>query len=159
MNDKLFIFGTGSHARKIFRCADALGWPVAGFVDEAADACAPVKGLPVFHASAVARSANAAMFVAIGRAVVRRRLLDELRQAGWRLPALVHPSAWVSPDAEIGDGVFVGAMAVVESGSTVEQGAIVDIGVLVDHDCRIGAFAHLVPGTVHGPRSVVPPQT
>jgi UDP-3-O-[3-hydroxymyristoyl] glucosamine N-acyltransferase len=50
----------------------------------------------------------------------------------------------------------VAANAVVETATNVGRGAIIDIGVVVDHECRIGAFCHLRPGEVYGPRSVIP---
>lgn len=157
MTARLFIFGTGAHARKVHHYAVDCGWQVAAFVDEAADAVAPISGMPVLRPQDLgAPSIDDAMFVAIGRADVRRRLMDRMDAAGWRLPALVHRTAWVAPDATLEAGVLVAANSVVETTSTVGRGAIIDIGVLVDHECRIGAFCHLRPGEVFGPRSDVP---
>lgn len=157
MKDRLFIFGTGAHARKVFHYAAACGHEVAGFVDENAAAQPPISGVRVFHmASLRAPQTGEAMFVAIGRADVRMRLMDYLAGIGWVLPALVHPSAWVAPDASLGAGVLVAAGAVVETASIVECGAIVDIGVLIDHECQIGAFCHLKPGEIFGPSTAVP---
>lgn len=157
MKDRLFIFGTGVHARKVFHYAAACGHDVVGFVDENAAAQPPISGVQVFHAALLRAPAEGeAMFVAIGRADVRMRLMDYLAGEGWVLPALVHPSAWVAPDAQLGAGVLVAAGAVVETASVVGRGAIVDIGVMVDHECQIGAFCHLKPGEVFGPSTVVP---
>lgn len=156
MKDRLFIFGTGAHARKVFHYAEACGHEVVGFVDENAAAQPPILGVQVFHAASLrAPKAGEAMFVAIGRTDVRMRLMDYLASVGWVLPALVHPSAWMAPDVQLGPGVLVAAGAVVETASVVERGAIVDIGVLVDHECQIGAFCHLKPGEVFGPSAVV----
>lgn len=157
MKDRLFIFGTGAHARKVFHYAGACGHEVVGFVDENAAAQPPILGLQVFHAASLrAPAAGEAMFVAIGRADVRMRLMDYFAGAGWVFPSLVHPSASVAPDAQLGAGVLVAAGAVVETASVVERGAIVDIGVLVDHECHVGAFCHLKPGEVCGPSTAVP---
>lgn len=126
-------------------------------MDENTAAQPPILGVQVFHAASLrAPVEGEAMFVAIGRADVRMRLMDYLVGAGWMLPALVHPSAWVAPDAQLGTGVLVAAGAVVETASVVGRGVIVDIGVLVDHECQIGAFCHLKPGEVFGPSTVVP---
>jgi UDP-N-acetylbacillosamine N-acetyltransferase len=75
-------------------------------------------------------------------------LVELYARRGWRLPAVVHPRAYIAPDARLDDAVFVGAGAVVESAAHVGRGAIVDIGALVDHDARIAAFAHLRAGMV-----------
>lgn len=157
MTTRLFIFGTGAHARKVYHYAVDRGWHVAAFVDEAVGAVAPISGVPVLRSQDLEEPLmDDAMFVAIGRADVRRRLMDRMDAAGWRLPALVHRTAWIAPDATLEDGVLVAAGAVVETAATVERGAIIDIGVLVDHECRIGAFCHLRPGEVCGPRSDIP---
>lgn len=154
---RLYIFGTGAHARKVYHYATGGGWNVVGFVDEAPGATAPIPAMPVVHLNDLGGPAHdAAMFVAIGRADVRLRLMDRMDKAGWKLPALVHGSAWIAPDARLGDGVLVAARAVVETATVIGRGAIIDIGVLLDHDCEVGAFCHLRAGEVFGPRSRIP---
>jgi len=157
MKRRIYIFGTGGHARKVFHYAAALGYEVAGFVDENSAAEAPVPGVSVFCAKYLRSPAKGEyMFVAIGNADVRKRLMDQFSSAGWELPALVHPFASVAPDALLEAGVLVAAGAVVETAAVVGRGTIVDIGVMVDHECQIGPFCHLKPGEVLAPRSKVP---
>jgi hypothetical protein len=149
MDEPLWIFGTGAHARKVYHAAQGAGWRVAGFADERSGASAPVTGLPVIDVQALAAMpAGLAVFVAIGRPDVRERLMDLLAAQGVRLPAIVHARASVAPDAVLAAGVLVAAAAVVESGSRLGRGAIVDIGVVVDHDAEVAPFSHLLPGTV-----------
>lgn len=153
---RLFIFGTGAHARKVFHCASGCGYEVAAFVDENPAASSPIAGVLVLDAAALlAPNAGDAAFIAIGRAEVRRRLMDRLAGLGWSLPPLVHSAAWVAPDARLGDGVLVAAGAVVETTAMIGRGVIIDIGVLVDHECEVGAFCHLRPGEVLGPHTHV----
>ena len=148
MNLVWTVFGTGAHARKAFHIAVLGGGRVAAFIDEQPGAQAPVPGVPVVMSLDLASPLPGDLFVAIGRAEVRRRLMDEAVAGGWRLPPLVHPRASVAPDAVLGEGVMVAAGAVVESGAHIGRGCIVDIGVLVDHDCAIAEFTHLRPGQV-----------
>lgn len=142
------IFGTGAHARKAFHAAVLGGDSVAAFVDENPAATAPVPGVPVRTAALLAAIPPADLFVAVGRADVRRRVMDEAAALGWRLPPLLHPGACVAPDAVLGEGVLVAAGAVVESGVRIGRGCIVDIGVLIDHDCEVAEFTHLRAGQV-----------
>jgi UDP-3-O-[3-hydroxymyristoyl] glucosamine N-acyltransferase len=156
MTQRLYIFGTGAHARKVCHCAVAAGWVVAAFVDEATAVVSPVPGVPVLTTAQLPLpGAKEAMFIAIGRPDVRCRLMTAMAERGWQLPSLVHPLAWVAPDAAVSEGVLVAAGAVVESAVVVARGAIVDIGVLLDHECQVGEFAHLRAGTVCGPGSFV----
>jgi sugar O-acyltransferase (sialic acid O-acetyltransferase NeuD family) len=149
MTTQWFVFGTGAHARKVHQTIVAGGGAVIGFVDENPAAAAPVAGVRMVPAPDLPLpQPRQAMFVAIGRAEARSRLMSQLEAAGWSMPPLVHPWAWVAPDARLGAGVLVAAQAVVEVGSEIGRGCIVDIGALVDHDCRVGDFNHLRPGFV-----------
>lgn len=157
MTKRLFIFGTGAHARKVYHYAVNCGWTVVAFIDEAAGATTPVPQLPVLQVADLAVPINDnAMFIAIGRSDVRLRLMDRMAEVGWSFPILVHASAWVAPDAKLGPGVLVAAGAVVETAAVVGRGAIIDIGVLLDHDSKVGAFCHLRTGEVFGPGSCIP---
>ena len=80
------------------------------------------------------------------------------RRAGYSLPALVHPRAYVSPTADIRPGAVVLALAAVGACAVVEQGAIVNMGAIADHDCVIGACAHLAPGAIVKAGNTVPAQ-
>jgi len=153
---RMFIIGTGSHARKIYHYAMDSGWQIAAFIDEARDAASPIDSIPLVQLDDLSEPVtDEVAFVAIGHPDVRRRIMDRLASAGWIFPSIVHRTAWVAPDSLLEDGVLVAAGAVVESGSTVARGAIIDIGVLVDHDCCVEAFCHLRPGEIYGPRSVI----
>ena len=155
MNEGLVIFGTGAHARKAYHCARLSGHVVLAFVDENPQATSPVPGLTVLSAADFNRTEpSRAVFVAIGLADVRQRLMAQFEAQGRPLPALVHPHASVAPDAVLSPGVMVAAGAVVESSSRIGRGAIVDIGVLVDHDCQVADFCHLRPGHVCPPGTV-----
>ncbi len=157
MSARIFIFGTGSHARKIFHYAIDLGWTVVSFVDEASDVSAPVDGFDVIDANVLRVPQNGdAIFVGVGNPNVRARLMNKFGLDGWRLPSLVHRTAWIAPDAVLGEGVLVAAGAVVETGAIVARGTIVDIGVLIDHDAQIAEFSHLRPGQICEPRQVWP---
>lgn len=154
MNQLLYIFGTGAHARKVFHCATLTGFKVKAFVDENPGAHAPVESLPVISPDALKNLVKfSCLFVAIGNSEVRKRLMDEYLKDGWTLPSIVHPIANVAPDAVLEYGVLVAAGALIESGSVIGRGTIVDIGVVIDHDCLIEPYSHLRPGVVCQPRT------
>jgi len=149
MTDALLIYGAGAHARKVCHAWMLAGGRVEAFIDDDPAAASPVPGVELRAAASLgAPLPGNVLFVAIGRADVRRRLADVHAARGWRMPAVVHPRACVAPDAQLDEGVFVGAGAVIESAAHIGRGAIVDIGALVDHDARVAAFAHLRAGMV-----------
>ena len=147
MSHGLVIFGAGAHARKLWHYATTLGLQVSAFMDDNPQAVSPCPNIPcvsVLEASVFGGGQH--FVVAIGNAVVRKRLLEDFEAKGWIAVALIHPTAYVAPDARIRAGAVVCAHAVVETGACIGIGTIVDVGVIVDHDCVVGAYCHLMAG-------------
>ena len=83
----------------------------------------------------------------IGNTRVRELLYSKLKKIGFKLPVIIDPSAVVSTKARICEGVFIGKRAVVNSGVLIDSCAIINTGAVIEHDCAIGKFAHVSPGT------------
>jgi UDP-perosamine 4-acetyltransferase len=151
-------YGAGGHAVSLIDALRSTGrFDVVGLVDDdPGREGETLLGTPIetnpgalkgFHVSGVTHA-----FVGIGGVVnraTRRTARDRLQALGFALPAIVHATAWVSPDAALGAGVQVLAQAVVNAGASIGDGAIVNTGAIVEHDCIVGSGAHL------GPRAVV----
>ena len=52
-------------------------------------------------------------------------------EAGYEVPAIVHPSAIVSPSAVLGPGCFIMQRAVVNTHTHVDRAALVNSGAVV----------------------------
>ncbi len=152
--DELYIFGTGEHSRKIFHCANILGFNVKGFIDQDVSRKFHL-GRPVFllNNDFLIKNRNN-VFIAIGNGKVRADLHAKFLDNKFTIVNLIHPSAYVSSDVKLGKGIFVGANSTVETGSIIEDGSIVDIGVIIDHDCVITKFFHLTPGAIVQARTI-----
>ncbi|MFM6927829.1 MAG: hypothetical protein ACKOX6_05155 [Bdellovibrio sp.] len=150
MSNDLYIFGTGSHARKVFNYATTMNFSVKTFVDETPkDSIFQEKPVVSFASSLEEQPAK--VFIAIGNPDVRKRISDIYTNAGWKILTLIHPTAYVARDATVENGVLVAAGAIIETGVKIGRGAIVDIGVIIDHDCIVSEFSHLKAGTVLQP--------
>lgn len=86
------------------------------------------------------------LIVAIGNAVVRRRLLEQARELGYDIPNLIHDRAVIAADVKYGYGNVVMAGAVVNSGARIGNGCILNTGCSVDHDCTLGDYVHVSVG-------------
>ena len=73
---------------------------------------------------------------------------EKLMEAGYQVPALVHPSAIVSQDAAVGRGCFILQRAVVNRGTVMEHAVLVNSGAVVDHDSYLGSGVHIGLGSV-----------
>jgi len=147
---RLLILGAGGHAKVVAEtvlasgCASSiaflddrhlppmLGWPVLGRLDLALDQSLQEK--------------FSAALVAIGHPISRLRWLANLQAAGYRIPLLIHPSAWISPSAQIGPGSVVFAQAAVQAQAVIGIGAILNTGCSVDHDAQLSDAVHVCPG-------------
>ena len=111
---------------------DHLGWPVIGPLSAALD-------------PQISQKFQAAL-VAIGNATVRLQWLPRLAAAGYELPVVIHPTAWVSPSAQLGAGSVVFAQACIQAQAVIGSGAILNTGCSVDHDAQLGNGVHICPG-------------
>jgi sugar O-acyltransferase (sialic acid O-acetyltransferase NeuD family) len=152
--DDIFIIGAGGHAKVVI---DALllsdSYRVMGILGIAEEVGREVLGIPIIGTNAELEATRAEGYVAaaiaigsVGDASARITAARAAKDAGLRLPSIVHPAAVVSPHATLDEGVFVAAGAVVGPGARIGACAIVNSGAVVDHDCDVGDFAHISPG-------------
>ncbi len=152
---RLLILGAGGHGKVVAeavmecglsetitflddRCAvsghsiDQLGWPVIGPFASVLDS--------------KIRNQFSSAIVAVGHAPVRLHWLQRLAAAGYELPVLIHPTAWVSPSARLGAGSVVFAQSVIQAQALIGRGAILNTSCSVDHDAQLGDGVHICPG-------------
>lgn len=146
----LLILAAGGHAKVVAETALAAGVTSRiAFLDDCK--LPPVLGWPVLgHLHHAFESSFQEMFpaaaVAIGNPQIRTHWIAKLQAAGYHLPLLIHPSAWVSPSAQIGPGSVVFAQASVQAQARIGNGAILNTSCSVDHDVQLGNGVHICPG-------------
>lgn len=151
----LLLLGAGGHARVVAETAFATGrFSSIAFLDDRCSGPAQLPdqlGWPVIGPFAAAldpqiRQQFPAALVAIGNAALRLQWLPRLAAAGYELPAVVHPTAWVSPSAQLGIGSVVFAQAAIQAQAVIGSVAIFNTGCSVDHDAQLGNGVHICPG-------------
>ncbi len=112
---------------------------------------APLAGFPDSAASLLAHHP---IFLAIGDLAARARVLASIagNPAVRIAPAIIHPSAQISPTARIEPGTFVAPRAIVHTLAHASAHAILNSGSIVEHECHIGINSHIAPGAVLGGR-------
>ena len=147
MSKRVIVIGAGGHGRSVAEAILLLGRDeLVGFVDDGADPNTKVWTYPILGTTDSLHAVRAladAVVVAIGNNAVREKLHAQVREAGFELLTVIHPTAFVSPTAILGAGCAVMAGAVVGTEAELGEGAIVNCGATVDHHCRVDAFGHL----------------
>jgi sugar O-acyltransferase (sialic acid O-acetyltransferase NeuD family) len=116
----------------------------AAYDDEAASRGSEVLGVPVRGGISELEGRSCRAVMAIGSNRVREALASRL-DLDW--VTVVHPFSSVAKSSELGPGTVVFAGVVVQPSVQVGRHAILNTGCSVDHDCRLGDFAHIAPGT------------
>ena len=85
---------------------------------------------------------------AFGNNKTRLFWTDKLLEEGYDVPALVHPSAIISPSVVLEPGCFIMQRSVVNTHTRIERAVLINSGAVVDHDSVVCAGAHVGLGSV-----------
>lgn len=146
--NRLLIIGAGGHGRVVADTARAMGkWEKIAFVDDCQEG--HVLDWPVLGKTAMAAELYNEyndLVIAIGDNPNRLKMFYQYSKLGFRLPAIIHPTAFVSPSATVDAGTIIFAQAAVNAGAVIGAGCIINTGATVDHDCVLADGVHLSPG-------------
>ncbi len=149
----LLIWGASGHALVVadaVRCGGRLN--IAGFIDDVNPGRAGESfgGSRIIGGRDVIKDLQSSgvvwAFAAVGDNAARVELGQVLRDAGFRLPVIVHPRAIVADAIVLGDGTYVAAGCVICPEAHIGRSVIVNTAATVDHHCLIGEGAHVAPG-------------
>lgn len=150
----LFIVGAGGFGReavwtveRINAASQQPSWRVIGFADDdPKKATGNFEGYPMLGSIEKASKDHpgASVFIAIGDNAIRRKIYAQLR--GHDFPALIDPSAQVSPTTEFKHGTFIAPEAVVSVGTEIGKFVIINARAGVGHDTKVGDFVNVAPG-------------
>lgn len=142
MASKIIIYGGGGHARVVLDAMQSSGLQVEAVIDSKYDGdlygIRRLKDIPT-------DLLDCHLVIAIGDNAVRKDLSIKLSNM---YVNAIHPSALISTHASIGTGCMILHRSVIQAGTKVEDHVIINTAAQVDHDCRIGSFSHVAPGSV-----------
>ena len=139
----LLIIGAGGHGQVVKEIAEDIGYQHIDFLDDNSE-------MAVGKISDIAKYAKQYQnaFVGIGNNCFRCELLQKLRELDYKIPTLIHPSAYVSRSAIIESGTVIEPKAIVNANSHIGQGCIVSVGAIIDHDVQTGCCCHINAGAI-----------
>lgn len=140
---KLLIIGAGGHGKVVAEVAQDCGYEEIAFLDDnSTDAIGKTDEIENF-----ARQYEDA-FVGIGNNELRQNMLNRLKEAGYHIPVLVHPTAYVSKTTEIAEGMIVEPEAIVNTETVIGTGCIISVGSVVDHNVVLEECVHVNAGAL-----------
>lgn len=143
--NSLLILGAGGMGRILKETAEQIGYKEIAFLDDAAKGndiigkCCDYLAMRERYDTAVA---------AFGDNGLRLLWTERLVEAGYSVPAMIHPSAIVSPSVTIGYGSFVLQRAVINTNVALERAVLVNSGAIIDHDTVVEAGAYIGLGSI-----------
>ena len=155
----LLIIGAGSFSPEVDELARLVGYDNIAFLDDNPDrACSsPVVG--TMSDIEKMREKYDTAIVALGNNANRMKYHQTLKEFGYTIPTLIHPTAYISPDAEIAPGCIIRAKVVVSRYVKLGEACILNVGALIDHHVEIDEGCHILMGAVVRNMAKVEPLT
>jgi UDP-N-acetylbacillosamine N-acetyltransferase len=150
---KILIWGAGGHGLVVANAAEASGFfEVIGFLDDVNPNQRPTlfSGKGVLGGrevlEIVRQEGVLEIALGFGDCGARLQVGSFLRENGFSVVKILHPSSIISQDAVIGEGTVVLAGAVIDPGCKIGRYCIVNNNAIISHHSIIEDGAHICPG-------------
>ena len=151
---RIFVFGASGHAKVVIDAIEQMGlYEIVFLVDDDLS----LRGQRVYGYQSVGGKEDLIAsakrlrvdrgIVAIGSNSAREQVASWLMENGFGFITAVHPAARIGRGVTIGPGTVVMAGGVVNSDSVIGEHVIINTAATVDHDCKLGPFVHIAPGS------------
>ena len=158
MKGDLLIIGAGGHTRVVIDAA-VKSYSILGIIDiNFTGSPEEIMGCNVIGDYSILSdypTDSTNVFIAIGDTSIREKYFNKVRQDGYAIPALIHPTAIISDNAQIDDGSFINAGVIINAKAQLMTGCIINTGSIIDHEVSIGKFTHISPGVSISGRTMV----
>lgn len=153
--NEILLFGAGGHARSCIEVIESEGkFRIAGIVGLKEELHQDILGYKVIGTDQdlrflVADYPHALITVGqIKSPNTRIKLYKELLEAGFVLPVVVSPNAYVSPHAKLGNGSIVMNGAIINANARIGVNCIINSRALLEHDVEVGDHCHISTGAI-----------
>ena len=151
----LILIGAGGHARACIDVVEEEGiYEIAGLIGLVHEVGSKHLGYEVIATDseipALAKQYQFAL-ITIGQiqtAEHRIRLYAQAQDAGFTIPTVIAPTAYVSSHATVGIGTAVMHGAIINAGVQVGKNCIINSNSLIEHDAHVGDHCHISTGAI-----------
>jgi len=147
---EIILIGGGGHSKSVIDVIEQEGqFKIVGIIDNAELFENNILGYPIIgndlDLEDLAKKYPYAL-VTIGQIKSpkpRKKLFDLAKKAGFILPSIVSPLAYVSKHAFIGNGVVVMHGAIINANVSIGDNCIINSKALIEHDSKVGEHCHI----------------
>ena len=151
----IILIGGGGHCKSVVDVIEQeCKFEIAGIIDQPELLGSDVLGYSIIGTDSdldyLAKKYKYAI-VTVGQIkspLLRIKLFNLAIKAGFVLPSIVSPNAYVSQHASIGNGVVVMHNALINANAIVGDNCIINSKALIEHDCHISKHCHISTNAV-----------
>jgi sugar O-acyltransferase (sialic acid O-acetyltransferase NeuD family) len=152
---EIILIGGGGHCKSVIDVIEQEGhFSILGIVDKPELLGSDVLGYPVLGNDSDLESLSKIYTYAlitlgqIHSPLVRKKLFDLVKKAGFRLPRIISSRAYVSKHTFIGEGTVVMHDVLINAGATIGENCIINSKALIEHDSKIANHCHISTNAV-----------
>ena len=148
--NKIILIGGGGHCKSVIDVIEQEArFEIAGIIDKPELLGSKILGYPVigndFDLGSLAKKYQNALITVgqIKSALAKIKLYDLAIKAGFTLPSIVSPSAYISKHSKIGNGTVIMGNVIVNANVSIGDNCIINSKALIEHDCLISSHCHI----------------
>ena len=151
---KIILIGAGGHAHA---CIDVIEqckkYNIAGLIDEKR-LVSKVLDYPLLGTDKELKKISKKIkyaFISVGQietSTIRINLYKKAAKAGFTLPIIISPRAYVSPRAKISKGTIIMHGAVVNANAIIGKNCIINTSCIIEHDVIVEDHCHISTGAI-----------
>lgn len=141
---KLIILGAGGYGQTVADLAEQSGeYEEIHFLDDNSTAKNVIGKCNEF-----VNRKDCFIYPAFGNNKMRLEWIERLLNENYRIPTIIHPTAYISPKSQIEDGCVILPHAVINTNCVIKKGCIINCGSIIDHGCVIEEGVHVCLGAI-----------
>ena len=156
MNRKLLLIGGGGHCKSVLDSLLLLNRYVEiGIIDKKEHIGELILNIPIIGddddlTELYHRGYREAFITlgSIGSPQNRVRLFEMIEKIGFNIPNIIDLTAVISKDVKLSKGIFIGKNSAINVGAYIGKGSIINTSSTIEHDCSVGDFVHISPGSI-----------
>lgn len=154
--ERIIIYGGGGHSKGIIELIRLTSsHTIVGIIDDGLSTNDSVLGVPVLGGAAAlpelfTDGVRLAVNAVGGISNVQSRIsvFEQLKEAGFTCPAIIHPTAFIERSATIAEGAQIFPKAYIGPETQVRYGTLINAGAIISHDCQLAEYTIFSPGAM-----------